>query len=398
MTMDALSREHIQMLMDQPRTKGMVLTCFADTSVAEGFETHWLPWFKTEASGLREHFADDHQARQEFDRNVAAIRAALEAPDARQARGMAVFSAASRGFLLALPSDVPFENRLILDEEPYAVPLIEAYLRQRGFLVVLADTHRGRLYAAGRGGSRQFDELNEAVPRKNRSAGERWGKQQATIARHREDHILHFHKELADRVERAWDESLYQGIVLLGEREVLAQVLHLLPERIARRVVHQAPHGWTEAESEIDAEVRTAIEAQQTVREQVVLSELARRLEEGRAVATGPQEVIVALRNGQVAELIAGPDSGAPAARCTNCGSLFAFERDACPYCAAPCRKGNLWQEVLNLALAHGVWVNLVRRSAELDRHSGMAALLARDEPQWAPAPASAEVGGGPLA
>src|SRR5208337_3577921 len=278
-------------------------------------------------------------------------------PEVRQARGMAVFSAAARDFFLALLSEVPFENRLVVGDEPYVVPLVEAYLREQGYLVILADTHRAALYGAGPGGSRLLDAIDEFVPRKQHSAGERWGKQQATIERHRKDHILHFHKELARRVEQAWDEHPYLGMILLGQRELLEQFRSLLPQRLANRVVHEAPHAWTEGHAEIDAKVR--------------------------AVATGPQEVIEALRNGQVKELIIGPAPGAIASRCDGCRSLFATKRGTCPYCGAPCRACNLWQEILALAMGHGVWVNLVKTSAELAPHGGIAALLARAQPQW---------------
>lgn len=381
--MAALTREHIQVLLDQPGGRGMVISCYADISVAEGFQAHWLQPFKIEASRIRQLFAEDHRSRLEFERDLEAIRQALESPEARQARGMAVFSAAARDFFLALLSEVPFENRLVVDDELYVVPLVEAYLREQGYLVILADTHRAALYGAGPGGSRLLDAIDEFVPKKQHSAGERWGKQQATIERHRKDHILHFHKELARRVEQAWDEHPYQGMILLGQREVLEQFRSLLPQRLADRVVHEAPHAWTEGHAEIDAKVRAVLVAAQAAQERSILDQLKSRFEEGCGIAAGPQEVIKALRNGQVSELILGPDPGAIASRCDGCRSLFANKRGTCPYCGVPCRACNLWQEVLALAMGHGVWVNLIKTFAEVAPHGGIAALLARAQPQW---------------
>jgi len=381
--MAALVAEGIQVLLDQPKGKGMMVSCYADTSVSAGFASHWLQPFKTESSRIRQRLADDHQARLEFERNVDAIRRALESPEARQARGMAVFSAAGRGFFLALPAIEPYENRLVVDEEPYVVPLLEADFRQRGYLVVLTDTHRARWYAAGPGGSRPLGDIDESVPKKQHSAGERWGKQQATIERHRKDHILHFQKELALRVEEAWGEYRYQGIILLGEHEVLEQFRKMLPARLSLRVVHEAPQAWTENQGEIDEEVRAMLKTAQADEERRVLAELDRRLHEAAAVAAGPQEVINSLRDGQVAALILGPDPGAPASHCTGCHALFAAIHAVCPYCHTPCRTGNLWQEVLALAVSHGVWVHRVQPSATLAHHGGIAALLVRDEPQW---------------
>ena len=62
--MAALTREHIQALLDQPGGRGMVVSCYADTSVAEGFRAHWLQPFKTEASRIRQLMAEDHQFAQ----------------------------------------------------------------------------------------------------------------------------------------------------------------------------------------------------------------------------------------------------------------------------------------------------------------------------------------------
>ena len=264
------------------------------------------------------------------------------------------------------------------------VPLLEADFRQRGYLVVLADTHRARWYAAGPGGSRLLGDIDESVPKKQHSSGERWGKQQATIERHRKDHILHFQKELAQHVEEAWSQYPYQGIILLGQHEVLEQFRSYLPARLSSKVVHEAAQAWTEGHGEIDEKVRAVLKTTQADAESRVLSELDRRLHEATAVAAGPQEVIDALRNGQVAALILGPDLGAKVSRCTGCRSSFVLAHSECPYCHAPCQQGNLWQEILALAVNHGVWVHRVQPSETLSRHEGVAALLARDEPQWA--------------
>lgn len=70
-------------------------------------------------------------------------------------------------------------NRLVVDEDPYLVPLLELLYRQRRYLVVHTDTHRGRLYTAVPGAVRLIEEIDEAVPKRQRAAGELWGKRQA---------------------------------------------------------------------------------------------------------------------------------------------------------------------------------------------------------------------------
>jgi peptide subunit release factor 1 (eRF1) len=389
--MAAFSSARIEVLLDQPRAQGMVLSCYADTSVAAGFEQHWRQPFKAEASAIRQRLAEDQRARAEFERNLEAVRHALESPEARHARGMAVFSAAERGFFVALPASEPYENQLVIDEDPYVVPLLEAEFRQRGYLVVLADTHRARWYAAGRGGSRVLGAIDEAVPKKQRAAGERWGKQQATIERHWKDHILHFQKELTQRLDQAWGEYQYRGIILLGQHEVLEQLRNMLPAQLSSRVVHEAPQSWVDDHAPIDERVSAVLKTAQDDEERRVLADLDARLHEGKAVAAGPQEAINALTDGQVAAVILGPDPRANASRCTGCGALFAGSRSDCPCCSTHCRTVNLWQEILAFAVLHDVWVYRVRPSERLNQQGGVVALLARDEPQWAATPASEE-------
>ena len=78
--MAAVVGKDIQVLLDQPQGQGMLVSCYADTSVSEGFSSHWLQPFKTEASRIRQQFADDHQARLKFEGNLDIIRRALESP------------------------------------------------------------------------------------------------------------------------------------------------------------------------------------------------------------------------------------------------------------------------------------------------------------------------------
>ncbi len=135
-------------------------------------------------------------------------------------------------------------------------------------------------------------EIDEAVPQMQHS--------HATLQRHRKDHILHFQKELAQQVDEAWGEYPYHGIILLGEHEILERFRGLLPARLSSRVVSEAPHGWIEDRAEIDEEVRAVLKTAQADEESRVLADLDRRLYESSSVAAGPQEVINALRDGQV--------------------------------------------------------------------------------------------------
>jgi peptide subunit release factor 1 (eRF1) len=381
----------IQMLLDCPKGEGMIVSCYADRSL-DGYLSRWPQRLKNEAAGIVRHLSDDPDALREFAQNLAVIRKTLAASAARRARGMAVFSSTRRKFLQVFSLNVPVRGALVVDEQPYLVPLLEAMHRQRRYLVVLSDSGRGRIYAAGWGRADLLHEIVADVPRRHRSAGETWGKQQATIARHREDHILHYRKALVRLVQKAWSDAPYRGLILLGEDDSVAALRAVLPPPLARCVAYEAPYNWSGPRSGISAVVQRVLEQALHVHDEKLIHELERQIgARNHCVAVGAQEVVDALRNGQVGHpgyLILERDHGQPAARCAGCGAIFTDMRTVCPFCAAACDKVNLWQQILLFAARHNIPAHVVDDNPALHRLGGVAAMLSREGPWDAVAPA----------
>ncbi|HWE39446.1 MAG TPA: hypothetical protein VG406_23040 [Isosphaeraceae bacterium] len=196
---DPASSETIQVLIDHLRGAGTVVSCYVDTSVADGFGRAWPTQIDDEARRVRRLLAENPWALEEFDRHMDAIRRALEASGTRQARGMAVFSACGGHSLMALRAAEPFEDRLVVDEEAYLVPLLEAEQRRGEYLVVVTDSWHGRLFAASAGESRRLDAIEEPIPAEERDSGQRDGKWEATLQRRRAEHDRRFLGDLADQ-------------------------------------------------------------------------------------------------------------------------------------------------------------------------------------------------------
>ena len=386
--MIAVTQEAVQILLDHPKGEGMIVSCYADTSVTERFLSLWSQHLKNEAEAIEQRLANDHQARAQFAKDLAIIRHALEEPAVQHAHGMALFSAADRGFFQAFTLGVPVKDRLVLDEAPYLVPLLEAMHRQRRYLLVLTDSHRGRVYEAAWGHTHLMHQIDEDIPRRQKSAGELWGKQQATIARHREDHLLHYRKELAGAIANAWPDAPFRGLILLGDHKTIAALQANLPSPFEHRIVHTGPYSWARKEPNLDAKVQDVLDNVFQQHDARLMEELERRLHEHHLIAAGPQEVINALWNGQVGYpgyLVLEPDRGLMAARCVRCGSVFTTIHDICPVCQGTCEKVNLWQEILLFAARHNIVAHIVDSHPVLAQHGGVAAVLSRSEP-WEPA------------
>jgi len=372
-----------QWLSDHAAGEGMVVSCYADTSPS-GVRPLWREHLKNEVKRIDETLSGNPAAATAFHRNIAAIESVLSSRRPMNARGMAVFAASQRNLLqaYALASVVP--NRLVIDEDPYLVPLLELLHRQRRYLVVHTDTHRGRLYTAVPGAEHMIEDIEEPVPKRQRAAGELWGKQQATIARHREDHIMHYLKGLAREIERAWPEERYDGIVLLGEHEVLEQLRTYLPETLWSSVVGEAPHAWVGRQTPLAEKIDTIHAKALHEQERQLFDDIKRRLMEHHHIAAGPQAVIDAIENDQIAWsgcVVMESDRGEVASRCTGCRKLFGRAVDECPSCHATCEKTNLCQAIALFAAHKHVVVHFVEPGHGLEKHGGVVALLARDAP-----------------
>lgn len=376
-----IARPDVQMLLDTPRGEGMILSCYADTRSAQEVDAPWQALFDEQGKRLRECLDDNTALLDKFHKDIATVRETLAAC---QSPGVAIFCAAERDYLVALPAAEPHENLLVLDEEPYLVPLLIAAARRQDYLVIVTNTHEAKLYASHEGACEYLYEIDGFVPREPHSSGEHWGKDQEAIARHREVNILKFLKTLVTEAENLWDDRSFRGILLLGEHEVLEHVRKRLPERMAKHVVLEAPFPRGAGVPEICEDIRSVVASAAAEQDDLLSRQVDQRLREGFALALGPQEVLEALRNGQVATLVLGPDPGTVDYRCTGCRSDFVVPHTSCPYCQAGCEKANLWQEILLLALAHNVPVYPVTAAARIPQDAGVAALLARDLPQWA--------------
>ncbi|MFO0946220.1 MAG: hypothetical protein U1D30_09780 [Planctomycetota bacterium] len=379
--MSTLTKEDLKDLMEQSKGQGLLLSCFVDLSEIEGFRSHGLAHFKAEASSVRRMLPEFSAEREEADRNLEAIGRILETVSADHAKGLAVFMAKQRNFERLFLVDGPLENRLVIHRDPYLVPLLFALNEQREYLAVVCDTHQARLYDTTSSNAHLVRELSEEVPKKQHSSGERWGKEQATIARHRENVILHFHKDVAAAVEKAWSDHPYFGIILLGEHEILAHLRDKLPRRLQEKIVHEAAWTFDASECELLAAVEELDVQISRAKEMRMVGEVNRREKEGRAVARGPKEVLDALQSGRIGAsghgcLLVGSDPGELVGRCMECGHLDFEVPTHCSRCRAVCESVNLWEEVLLFALRHRIEVCPLHRGSVPEWEGWMAALL----------------------
>jgi peptide subunit release factor 1 (eRF1) len=385
-----MTRPGIVVLLDRPDERGLVVSAYADMTVQDGFHRYVeqnLENLAAEAAKL----LSGADARKALEENLDVIREAIRTEYDPTAAGMAIFSGASTKLRHVMNLEFPVENRLVIDEEPFVLPLLERWYGEPPYLVALFDSNEAQLFEARHGRSEPLDNLSRAdagqevqrdKPRfthKKRFAATHHERLQGT-----EDAPLF--RELAEAVREHWREGNFAGLILLGKPQYTGPLRGLLPKEIEAVVAGGAAHPMTAQPDEIADDASRLAFDWEARREQEILSELNERWKENHLVANGPTDVLDALQQGRATRILLGTRRDIPGAQCLDCGYRFGAPVGVCPYCQGRCRNVSAVQDIMRLSMRHAVPISLFRAADNnpLDRAGGLAAFV-RAPANWAP-------------
>jgi protein required for attachment to host cells len=396
-----ITRQDIEILLDSPDRSDYVVSAYADMTVKDGFANHVVRHLQNEKRSAEDALGEA-KAREALEENVEVIRRAIHGHDYPAAKGLAVFSSVTRELRHVVPVDFRVENQLIIDEEPFVLPLLERWYGEPVYLVALVDSVEAHLFESHAGAVQPVrdlerqdiaEDIQRDKPRftyKKRFAQTRHERLHGT----EEDKFL---QDVAGLIEGHWRSGRFTGLILLGQSQITSPMRRLLHKDLQNAVVEQAPQAMTTKPEEVADDVARVMERWHADRDGQFLTELQERWKENHLVGNGPTEVLDALQQGRATQVIIGTRRDLAGARCGDCDYRFGAPIEACVYCQGRCRRINAVQEILRMALRHRVPVHLFRRNLEtdpLDGAGGVSALL-RAEANWAPDAATAQASEG---
>ena len=138
------------------------------------------------------------------------------------ARGLAVFSSVARGLREVIPLEFPVENHLVIDEEPFLLPLLERWYCEPAFLIALFDCDEAHLFETHHGRPEPVRDLerDDAAQDIQRDKPRFTYKKRFAATHHERLHGTEdapFLRELSDAIAERWKESDFAGLVLLGQ-------------------------------------------------------------------------------------------------------------------------------------------------------------------------------------
>lgn len=310
--------------------------------------------------------------------------------------GLALFACESLGLWRPLLFARPFESELCTDAIPHLLQL--ARLRDDvGPALVIVPSQRGaEIYHVRLGELDVQAELRSFVPRRDvdevNPGAAKPGRQLERAQRddrHRQAFVQRNHRAAAAEATALLDRHRGSRLVLVGTSEVVAAFERELPERARSAIAGRVPRprGWENGNAarrdrvkEIAEEVVREERRREPDRVDAVVGEALR----GGLAVLGPGDVVLALDEGRVHELVIDEDFDRTGWRCVNCDALGenAESQEICPFCGGALNAvRDLGEALVARALAERGRVEVVAHSRKLHAYRGVAAFLRQTGP-----------------
>ncbi|WP_169976575.1 baeRF10 domain-containing protein [Tautonia rosea] len=389
-----ITRDDLEILLDTPQQLNYVVSAYADLTVRDGFR-HFASTELANIARAADTALSEAEARKVLDEHVGPILKEVEQTKPG-AKGLAAFSAPGRGLFHVIPLHFPVENKLVLDEDPFVMPLLERWFGDPSYLVALIDSHELHLFEAHSGHAEHVTGLNKEVPVEIQRDKPRftYKKRFLDTWHERQQQLTNdqFLKGAADLISDHYRAGAFTGLILLGQAPTTSAIRRLLHKEADTAVVleHAQSMKPEPKVKDVEGDVSRAMDQWRAAERGRILDELKQRWEQGHLVANGPTEVLDALQQGRAVEVIIGPDRTMPGARCSSCGYRFGAPTAQCVYCNGRTINVNAVQEILRMAVRQPVArVHLLGRPGErapdpMERANGVAAFL-RAEANWTP-------------
>jgi peptide chain release factor subunit 1 len=289
-------------------------------------------------------------------------------------RGRVVYASAPSEFFVAYRLGVEPERKVVLDNSPFILPLMEMMDDYEDYGILLMDSDEARLYIVSSNIIEQVD--SSSIDLMNRH--KKGGMSQKRFNRLRRGAIDAFISQIIEDLEKLDGLDKMRGLVVAGPGKEKKQLVAALPGKMAERVIgildvsiEIPPHSLL-ARGE---EIAIAHEREEDSR---AIEELRRAIFKDEMAAVGINEVRDALVQGRVEKLLVSKDLSIPGWICENCKGIHmgAPPEGSCPDCDGPISGAELVNELAEMVQRTDAEMEFVAASPFLESIGGLGATL----------------------
>jgi len=287
--------------------------------------------------------------------------------------GLALFVCWALDFLLAVPLDAPVRDEVIVDSSPYIRPLAELQDEYETFAVVAADNKRTAIYLVTAATAEAPEQVKGNIKNHVRKGG--WSQQR--YERRRDKQLLHYAKEIAERLAELDRSEPFDRIVMVGSKETLGEIRNVLPAHLARQVIGEQSLDLKADRDSIDEQIFELFFAAEREAEKQLWERIRGEHLRGGLGAVGAADVLAAAQAGRVEKMVVARNLQIEGVRCRECETLSLGKPDVCPKCGADSLFAvGVVNEIVELLARTGAEADFVDPLPGLSEVGGIAALL----------------------
>jgi peptide chain release factor subunit 1 len=157
---------------------------------------------------------------------------------------------------------------------------------------------------------------------------------------HKADQHAHLHfKQVAEKISKLAQVHNFDRLILAGPVEATSELERLLPKALRTRLVDVLALPVDANEAQVLQETTRIENEIERKREAELVESLITAAAKHQPAVVGLDEILIALQEWRIGQLIYADGYHAPGGQCTNCEALLAESSEPCTYCGSSVRE-----------------------------------------------------------
>ncbi len=306
-----------------------------------------------------------------FDENARLVREHLQKQPLKTG-SLCIYSCWLLDFFRSIHLPRPVGDQVWFDSSPYIRPLAELQDEYENVAVVLADNKKARIFMVSSTIASDSDVIRGNVKNHVKKGG--WSQQR--YERRRDKQLLLYAREIVQALVALSREEDFRRIILAGGKEILRIVEENLPQTLAEQVA-QKGLDLGKSRVAIHEDLWELFTEQERQSERDLWEKIRNEYLRDGLGTVGFSDVLGALKEGRVEQLIVDRGHQPKGSRCRDCDHLDNELGDRCAKCgSASTYEVDLVNEIVELSQLTGASVDFADLIPSLARAGHVAALL----------------------
>lgn len=289
-----------------------------------------LDSLKGRLQNLRHVLKDDPDEAEHFGLTMERIQQ-LVRENPTDAESVCVFGCDLLEFTRGYYLSMPVSGEVHVGPSPYIRPLAELQDEYQTFAIVACDNTSTRIYLV----TNETVELEERVKGDVKNRVRKGGWSQKRYARRREQQLHRYADEVAGALAGLVKSHSLERVVLAGSEETMNEIEKNLESQIADLILDKRRFDLHRSEEDLIDDVYRAYFDQEREEEVQLWDQIKGEYKRHGLAAVGPTDVLEALRQGRVDELLVTRSAQVEGTQCRDCEALVHGTPETCQSCGS---------------------------------------------------------------